>query len=119
MCFEEGWFYATGSHALGRATPDHQPSRHHVYRLRLDRDNLAAKADISHAVEPLIENDGLLARHYRKRLNAVERGLDIEGIAARASVIGLRIRFDANGDIRGGRFGIFRVAQNGAYIPVG
>ena len=40
-------------------------------------------------------------------------------IAARASVLGLRVRFDANGDIRGGRFGIFRVAQNGAYIPVG
>ena len=92
MCFEGGWFYATGSHALGRATPDHQPSRHHVYRLQLDHNNLAAKADISHALEPLIENDGLLARHYRKRLNADERGLDIEGIAARTGrlLFGLR-----------------------------
>jgi branched-chain amino acid transport system substrate-binding protein len=40
-------------------------------------------------------------------------------IAARASVLGLRIRFDANGDIRGGRFGIFRIANNGVYNPVG
>ena len=40
-------------------------------------------------------------------------------IAARNSVLGLPIRFDANGDIRGGRFGIFRVASNGAYNPVG
>ena len=40
-------------------------------------------------------------------------------IAAKDSVLGLRIRFDANGDIRGGRFGIFRVGANGAYNPVG
>jgi branched-chain amino acid transport system substrate-binding protein len=40
-------------------------------------------------------------------------------IAARNSVIGLPIRFNANGDIRGGRFGIFRVANNGTYVPVG
>jgi branched-chain amino acid transport system substrate-binding protein len=40
-------------------------------------------------------------------------------IAARTSVLGLPIRFDANGDIRGGRFGIFRVAPSGAYVPVG
>ena len=40
-------------------------------------------------------------------------------IAARQSVLGLRIRFDANGDVRGGRFGIFRIASNGAYNPVG
>jgi branched-chain amino acid transport system substrate-binding protein len=40
-------------------------------------------------------------------------------IAAAQSVLGLRIRFDANGDPRGGRFGIFRIANNGAYNPVG
>jgi branched-chain amino acid transport system substrate-binding protein len=40
-------------------------------------------------------------------------------IAVRQSVLGLRIRFDANGDIRPGRFGIFRIANNGAYNPVG
>ena len=40
-------------------------------------------------------------------------------IAARASVLGLRIRFNANGDVRGGRFGIFRIANNGTYNPVG
>jgi hypothetical protein len=34
-------------------------------------------------------------------------------------VLGLRIRFDANGDVRGGRFGIFRIASNGTYNPVG
>jgi branched-chain amino acid transport system substrate-binding protein len=40
-------------------------------------------------------------------------------IPARSSLLGLRIRFDANGDIGGGRFGIFRIAPNGAYNPVG
>jgi branched-chain amino acid transport system substrate-binding protein len=49
----------------------------------------------------------------------VRRELRRTDIAARASVLGLRIRFDANGDIRGGRFGIFRIAANGSYNPVG
>ena len=40
-------------------------------------------------------------------------------IAAKNSVLGLRIRFNANGDLRGGKFGIFRIAANGAYNPVG
>lgn len=40
-------------------------------------------------------------------------------IAAKNSVLGLRIRFNANGDLRGGRFGIFRVGANGAYNPIG
>ena len=40
-------------------------------------------------------------------------------IPAAASVIGLRLRFSPNGDIRGGRFGIFRVTASGAYVPVG
>ena len=38
-------------------------------------------------------------------------------IAARTSVLGLRIRFDANGDIRGGRFGIFRVTADRRLRP--
>ncbi len=38
-------------------------------------------------------------------------------IAAKNSVLGLRIRFSANGDVRGGTFGIFRIAANGAYNP--
>jgi branched-chain amino acid transport system substrate-binding protein len=55
-------------------------------------------------------------RATRAEVRAQVRRTDI---AARASVLGLRIRFDANGDIRGGRFGIFRIATNGAYNPVG
>ena len=42
----------------------------------------------------------------------------LPGVNGRAGVIAT-YGFDANGDIRGGRFGIFRVAANGAYIPVG
>ncbi len=34
------------------------------------------------------------------------------------SLLGLRVRFTANGDLNGGRFGIFRVT-NGNYTPVG
>ena len=40
-------------------------------------------------------------------------------IPAKSSVLGLRIRFTAAGDVRGGQFGIFRIASNGAYNPVG
>ena len=35
-----------------------------------------------------------------------------------ASVIGLRIKFTARGDLNGGRFGLFKVT-NGNYTPVG
>ena len=79
MCCDGERFYAVGSHALGRNTPDHQPSRHHLYRLWLEDGQL--RHEISHGLEPLLANDGLLAGHYRRRLNAAERGVDIEGIA--------------------------------------
>ena len=36
----------------------------------------------------------------------------------RRSLIGLRVRFTAGGDIRGGRFGVYR-SQNGNFVPVG
>jgi len=39
-------------------------------------------------------------------------------IPATASVIGLRLRFTARGDLNGGRFGLFKV-KNGNYTPVG
>jgi branched-chain amino acid transport system substrate-binding protein len=39
-------------------------------------------------------------------------------IPATASVIGLRVRFTARGDLNGGRFGLFKVT-NGNYTPVG
>jgi branched-chain amino acid transport system substrate-binding protein len=39
-------------------------------------------------------------------------------IPAAASVIGLRIKFTARGDLTGGRFGLFKVT-NGNYTPVG
>jgi branched-chain amino acid transport system substrate-binding protein len=39
-------------------------------------------------------------------------------IAAASSVIGLRLRFTARGDLNGGRFGLFKVT-NGNYTPVG
>ncbi|MFL5965584.1 MAG: branched-chain amino acid ABC transporter substrate-binding protein [Gaiellaceae bacterium] len=39
-------------------------------------------------------------------------------IPAAASVIGLRLRFTARGDLNGGRFGLFKVT-NGNYTPVG
>jgi Protein of unknown function (DUF3616) len=92
LCSDGERFYATGSHALGRKVPDHQPSRHHVYRMRLKGDGKGLKCVVSHALEPLLENDALVARHYLKRLNAAERGLDIEGIAVRDGrmLLGLR-----------------------------
>jgi branched-chain amino acid transport system substrate-binding protein len=39
-------------------------------------------------------------------------------IAARNSLLGLQIRFTAAGDIRGGKFGIFRIV-GGNYTPIG
>jgi branched-chain amino acid transport system substrate-binding protein len=39
-------------------------------------------------------------------------------VKAKSSVLGLPIRFTANGDINGGRFGIFKVTD-GNYVPAG
>ena len=39
-------------------------------------------------------------------------------ISGRASLLGLPIRFDRNGDIRGGRFGIYRIVR-GVPLPIG
>ena len=80
LCCDGTDFYAIGSHASGRKQPDHQPSRHHVYRIR--REDGELRHEISHGLEPLLVHDGLLGRHYRRRLDATERGVDIEGIAA-------------------------------------
>ena len=80
LCCDGADFYAIGSHASGRKQPDHQPSRHHVYRIR--RKDGKLRHEISHGLEPLLVQDGLLGRHYRRRLDATERGVDIEGIAA-------------------------------------
>ena len=90
LCCDGTWFYAAGSHALGRNVPDHQPSRHHLYRLRFAGDRL--EHETSHALEPMLENDRLLAGHFYKRLDSVERGVDIEGLAVRQDrlLIGLR-----------------------------
>ena len=49
LCCDGGWFYATGSHALGRKIPDHQPSRHHVYRLRLEPTAICRRRDFARA----------------------------------------------------------------------
>ena len=90
LCCDGTWFYAAGSHALGRNVPDHQPSRHHLYRLRFAGDRL--EHETSHSLEPMLENDRLLAGHFYKRLDSVERGVDIEGLAVRQDrlLIGLR-----------------------------
>ena len=91
LCTDGEVFYAVGSHAIGRKIPDHQPSRHHVYRLWFEEGEL--RHETSHALEPLLEADGLLSRHRLKRLNRDERGVDIEGIAHTSDnrlLIGLR-----------------------------
>lgn len=91
VCWDGEWFYAVGSHALGRQTPDHQPSRHHVYRLRFGAEG-KIEHEASHALGPLLENDGVLGGRYRKPLDALERGVDVEGIAVRRGrlLFGLR-----------------------------
>ena len=63
LCWDDGWFYATGSHARGRKKPDHQPSRHHLYRVRLEPGGIAG-AEISHALGALLGADPILAAHY-------------------------------------------------------
>jgi branched-chain amino acid transport system substrate-binding protein len=72
----------------------------------------AATQAVVNAVDRACRNGNATRAEVRRELRRTD-------IAARASVLGLRIRFDANGDIRGGRFGIFRIASNGAYNPVG
>ena len=48
----------------------------------------------------------------------VRREIRRTRISARQSLLGLAIRFDRNGDIRGGRFGIYRIVR-GIPVPVG
>ena len=84
LCWDDGWFYATGSHARGRKKPDHQPSRHHVYRVRLEPDG-NRRAEVSHALGALLGADPSWAAHYHKRLDTAERGIDVEGAAVRAA----------------------------------
>ena len=79
LCTDGEVFYGVGSHAIGRNVPDHQPSRHHIFRLWFKQGEL--RHETSHALEPLLMADGILSRHYLKRLNRDERGVDVEGIA--------------------------------------
>jgi branched-chain amino acid transport system substrate-binding protein len=72
----------------------------------------AATQVVVNAVDRACRNGGATRAEVRAQIRRTD-------IAARQSVLGLRIRFDANGDLRGGRFGIFRIATNGAYNPVG
>lgn len=90
LCWAEGWFYAAGSHARGRNTPDHQPSRHHVYRARLDQGGI--RHEVSHALGALLGADPVLGPYYHRRLDRAERGIDVEGLAVRgdAMLLGLR-----------------------------
>lgn len=39
--------------------------------------------------------------------------------SAKSTVTGIAVKFTKNGDVTSGRFGIFRIAANGAYNPVG
>ncbi len=88
----DGWFYAIGSHARGRKTPDHQPSRHHLYRVRLGPDGGIAASETSHALGALLGADPVLGGHYHRRLDVVERGIDVEGVALRAGQVLLGLR---------------------------
>ena len=91
LCWDEGWFYAVGSHARGRKRPDHQPSRHHVYRVRLGGSGVDA-VEISHALGPLLGADPVLGAHYHRRLDQDKRGIDVEGVAVRADTVLLGLR---------------------------
>jgi branched-chain amino acid transport system substrate-binding protein len=72
----------------------------------------AATQVVVNAIERACKNGTATRGEVRAQIKRTD-------IPAKNSVLGLRIRFAANGDIRGGRFGIFRVASNGAYNPVG
>ena len=92
LCWDGGWFYATGSHARGRKKPDHQPSRHHVYRVRLEPGGIAGGRDLARA-GALLGADPILAAHYHKQLDQDERGHRRRGhrrVRAGALLLGLR-----------------------------
>ena len=99
LCWDDGWFYAIGSHARGRKNADHQPSRHHVYRVRLTEDGIV-EAEISHALGQFLGADSLLAAHYHRPLDQVARGIDVEGMTVHEGVVQLGLRspcLDGNG----------------------
>ena len=87
----DGWFYAIGSHARGRNTPDHQASRHH----RLPGaagPGRRIRHEMSHALGALLGADPVLGRHYHRRLDRAERGIDVEGVAVRGDTMLLGLR---------------------------
>ena len=71
----------------------------------------AATQAVVSAIERACRNRSVTRAEVRAQIRRTN-------IPARQSVLGLRIRFDANGDLRGSRFGIFRIGANGAYTPV-
>ncbi len=91
LCWDSGWFYAVGSHARGRKNSDHQPSRHHVYRARFTADGIG-ETETSHALGQFLGADALLAAHYHRALDQVERGIDVEGITVRDGTVQLGLR---------------------------
>jgi branched-chain amino acid transport system substrate-binding protein len=67
---------------------------------------------LAQAIQLGCANGSITRAEVRTRLRQVR-------FTAKQTLLGIPIRFGRNGDIAGGRFGIFRIANNGAYNPVG
>jgi hypothetical protein len=123
---EDGAYYVTGSHGLGKKKADFQPSRCQVYRIPVDAatgEPMAAGITAA-SLLPWVEQHPDLAAHVRQPLQL--NGFNIEGLAARDGRLWFGLRApNRNGVafvIEADPAGLFSGKMDGAVlhrIPVG
>jgi branched-chain amino acid transport system substrate-binding protein len=114
--FSPGDFTISGSYVSNfPINPRHSILRA-FRRVRASGDFFGAPTYV--AVQVVAEAIDRACRNGTATRAEVRRQLPRTRITTRASLLGLPIRFDRNGDIRGGRFGIYRIIR-GIPQPVG
>lgn len=95
--FLDGWFYVTGSHGVAKKKGDYQESRSRIFRFRVREDGRTIDDLQASSLAPLLIAHPTLASHHRQPLQ--QRGLNIEGLAARDGALYVGFRGpNADGD---------------------
>ncbi len=89
---EDGAYYVTGSHGLGKKKADFQPSRCQVYRIAVDAATGEPRAQgiTVASLLPWVEKHPDLASHVKQPLQL--NGFNIEGLAAQAGRLWFGLR---------------------------
>lgn len=77
LSFDGDYFYAIGSHGLSRKSGKHQPSRYHLFRIKI-----TGKGELidlkKTSLNKFIQNNKVLKKYFKKRLQ--DNGINIEGL---------------------------------------